>query len=414
MKKIKSKYLLLIFPFLIILGFSLPNNKILELAKSIEIYASVLKELDKFYAEEIQPKELVENSIESMLEGLDPYTSYYPEEEIDNYLALTTGKYEGIGIVLNIVDKKFYVFDVEEGSPAEKANLHIGDQIIKVNNEEISGLSQSEVNRLIAGKSGTKIELTVQSIENQEIRAFDISRSTIHLKNIHYYQLLDEETGIIDLNEFNHEASNEFKNAFLDLKKQGMKKLIIDLSSNPGGLLTQAVEICNYFIPKNKKVVVTKGKREEWNNTYFTINNPLDETIPIIIIIDPNTASASEILAGVLQEYDRALILGQKSYGKGLVQITRDLPYRTKIKLTTARYYLPSGRCIQKINYFNSEITDTTLNYQTQNGRPLTNTGGISPDFQTVAKNFLPFFQFLVEKDLIFKYTLQNFKNEKD
>lgn len=410
----KFRYFLILIPLILILSFSGPDNRLLAIARNIEIFGSVMKELDKFYVEDIDPKKLVENALKGLLEGMDPYSKFYPEEEMDEYLMMTTGKYEGVGLVLEIVDKKFFVFDIEEESPAEKANIHIGDEITEVNDQAIKGLSQSEVNKLMGGESGSTLTLAVKSIFNQKISKVSLIRNTIQLKNIQFYQLLDNQIGYIYLKEFNLEAAQEFKAAFLDLKKQGMQKLVVDLSSNPGGLMNQAITISNYFLPKNRLVVSTKGKRPEWNNAYSTLSNPLDEHIPLAIIIDKNTASAAEIFAGVMQEYDRAIIIGQKSFGKGLVQITRDLPYRTKLKMTTARYYLPSGRCIQKIDYFNSKEADTNKVYQTKAGRILTNNGGINPDIKTNSTLYQPFFQFLVEEDMFFNYSLEEFKNIKD
>lgn len=410
----KFRYFLILIPLILILSFSGPDNRLLAIARNIEIFGSVMKELDKFYVEDIDPKTLVENALKGLLEGMDPYSKFYPEEEMDEYLMMTTGKYEGVGLVLEIVDKKFFVFDIEEESPAEKANIHIGDEITEVNDQAIKGLSQSEVNKLMGGESGSPLTLAVKSIFNQKISKVSLIRNTIQLKNIQFYQLLDNQIGYIYLKEFNLEAAQEFKAAFLDLKKQGMQKLVVDLSSNPGGLMNQAITISNYFLPKDRLVVSTKGKRPEWNNVYSTLSNPLDEHIPLVLIIDKNTASAAEIFAGVMQEYDRAVIIGQKSFGKGLVQITRDLPYRTKLKMTTARYYLPSGRCIQKIDYFNSKEADTNKVYQTKAGRILTNNGGINPDIKTNSTLYQPFFQFLVEEDMLFNYSLEEFKNIKD
>lgn len=413
MKKNK-KYLFLIFPILIVLGINAPNTRILELAKNIEIYASILKELDKLYVEEIDPKKLVETSINQMLETMDPYTNYYPEDEVDNFLTLTTGKYEGIGIVLDRIEDEFFIVGVEKEGPADLAGLKFGDQITQVGDQDIFGKMHSEVNKLIAGKAGTNVRLKIKSLNGIGSHIVEIKRSTIHLKNINNYQIIGDQIGYIDLNEFNHESAQEFKSAFLELKNQGMKKLIIDLSSNPGGLLTQAVEISNLFIPKNNFIVETKGKRKEWNSRYYTNNEALDETIPLAIIINANSASASEILAGAIQDYDRGLIIGQKSFGKGLVQITRDLPYRTKIKLTTARYYIPSGRCIQKVDYFEHENNLDTTKFISKNGRILENSGGISPDIVVKGKEYKSFYQFIMENKLALKFSFLKYPDYQD
>ena len=374
-------------------------DRLFDLAKNLDIYASVIKELNQFYVDPIDPNKVVKNSIDGMLDQLDPYTVYYPEEDLDEFNTLTTGKYEGIGIRASWVDKAYYITYVDENSPALHAGLQIGDQIISINGTKIS--EDSDPGELIKGPKDSKLVAEIKRGDSP--LTLRINRSTVQIKNVSYAGMIRPGIGYIELEEFNQSATKEMKAALIQMKKEGMKKLILDLRNNPGGLLTQAIDICNLFLDKETTIVSTRGKLKEWNATYKALNPSWDTALPILVLINQNSASAAEIVAGVLQDYDRATIVGQRSFGKGLVQVTRDLPYRAKIKITTAKYYIPSGRCIQAIDY--SENKDTTKQeFKTRNGRKVNAGGGIEPDVFVGRPQANSLTQQLMKERIFFQY----------
>jgi carboxyl-terminal processing protease len=374
-------------------------DQLFDLAKNLDIYASVIKELNQFYVDPIDPTKVVTNSIDGMLDQLDPYTVFYPEEDLDEFTTLTTGKYEGIGIRASWVDKNYYVTYVDESSPALNAGLQIGDQILSINGNPIT--DESDPGLLIKGPKDSK--LVAQIKRGDASLSLTINRSTVQIKNVGYAGIIRPGIGYIELEEFNQSATKEMKAALVQLKKEGMKKLILDLRNNPGGLLTQAVDICNLFLDKETTIVSTKGKLKEWNATYKALNPSWDTSMPLLVLINQNSASAAEIVAGVLQDYDRATIVGQRSFGKGLVQVTRELPYRTKIKITTAKYYIPSGRCIQAIDYSGNKDT-TKQEFKTRNGRKVNAGGGIEPDVIVGRPQAPSLIQQLVRERIFFQY----------
>jgi carboxyl-terminal processing protease len=375
------------------------SDQLFDLAKNLDIYASVIKELNQFYVDPIDPNKVVKNSIDGMLDQLDPYTVYYPEEDLDEFNTLTTGKYEGIGIRASWVDKGYYITYVDENSPALQAGLQIGDQLLSINGVKIT--EDSDPGQLIKGPKDSK--LSAEILRGEEKLSLTVQRSTVQIKNVGYSGIIRPGIGYIELEEFNQSATKEMKAALLQLKKDGMKHLILDLRNNPGGLLTQAVDICNLFLDKETPIVSTRGKLKEWNATYKALNPSWDNSIPMVVLINQNSASAAEIVAGVLQDYDRAMIVGQRSFGKGLVQVTRDLPYRAKIKITTAKYYIPSGRCIQAIDY--SENKDTVKQeFKTRKGRKVNAGGGIEPDVLVGRPQANSLIQQLLKERIFFQY----------
>jgi carboxyl-terminal processing protease len=401
------------------LAFTKPGDRFFDIAKNLDIYATVFKELNTFYVDEVDPKKATETSIEALLKSFDPYTVYYPEDEIDDFLQMTTGKYQGIGIILSEINQTQRITFIEENSPAHRAGLGIGDQILAINGTRLQDTPETEPAVLMKGAAGTNVNIEVLQVGKSTPQIFSIKRETVQIKNVVNTAIIQPGVGYILLEDFNASASKEVKNAIVELKKQGMKELILDLRNNPGGLLTQAIDICNLFLPKGTKIVETRGKVEEWNKSYLALNQAIDTETPIVVLINNRTASAAEIVAGVLQDYDRAVILGQKSYGKGLVQVTRDLPYRTKMKITTAKYYIPSGRCIQALDYQHKNADGSAKAFQdssaktfyTKNGRKVVDGGGILPDQVNDKKALSHFAQALLKQDMFFLFASEYHAN---
>lgn len=398
--------------FVCVLALNSPGDRFFEIAKNLDIYASVFKELNKFYVDEVNPNQAVKTSIDALLKSFDPYTVFYPEDELEDFLTMTTGKYQGIGIILAEINQTFRISFIEENSPALKAGLGIGDQIIAVNGIALSDKPEADPSKLLRGQSGTKILVKVLKNGQTTPQEISINRETVQIKNVVYSGIIQPGVGYILLEDFNASAAKELKNALQSLKQAGMKKLILDLRENPGGLLTQAVDICNLFLPKDSEVVSTRGKVEEWNKTYNALNPSTEPELPLIILINNHSASASEIVAGVMQDYDRAVLIGQKSFGKGLVQVTRDLPFRTKMKITTAKYYIPSGRCIQAIDYQHRNPDGSAValkdsnskTFYTKNHRKVVDGGGITPDISVEKLSTSPFTNALQKQHMIFLY----------
>ena len=396
----------------LLLSFTKPADRFFEIAKNLDIYATVFKELNTYYVDEVDPKKSIETSIEALLKSFDPYTVYYPENEIDEFLQMTTGKYQGIGIVLSEINQSHRISFIEENSPAHHAGLGIGDQIVRINGTLVRNTPETDPAILMKGSAGSTVQLEVLQVGQNTTKSFSIKRETVQIKNVVNSAIIRPGIGYILLEDFNASATKEVKTALIDLKKQGMQKLILDLRNNPGGLLTQAIDICNLFIPKGAKIVETRGKVEAWNKSYQALNQAIDTETPIVVLINNRTASAAEIVAGVLQDYDRAVIMGQKSFGKGLVQVTRDLPYRTKMKITTAKYYIPSGRCIQALDYKNKNADGSAKVFQdsaakvfyTKNGRKVVDGGGILPDQAIEKKPLSAFASALLAKDMFFLF----------
>ncbi|MCS6821295.1 MAG: S41 family peptidase [Microscillaceae bacterium] len=387
-------------------------DKYFDIAKNIDIFVTLYKEVNNYYVDEINPNTLMKTGIDAMLKSLDPYTSYIPEDEIEDYRTMTTGQYGGIGALVGNRNGKIIITLPYEGFPAHKAGLRVNDEIVKIGDLTVTGKQTSDVSKLLKGQAGTKVKITVKKFGKNTTEEIELTRETIKLKNVPYYRMVADDIGYLQLTDFTMNASREVKNAVEDLKAQGAKKIIIDLRGNPGGLLNEAVNIANLFIPKDAEVVKTKGKIAEWNKTYKAMQAPLDTEIPLAVLINGRSASASEIVAGVIQDYDRGVLIGQRTFGKGLVQSTRPLSYNSQVKITTAKYYIPSGRCIQAIDYTHrkpdgtaGKIADSLRSaFKTKNGRTVYDGAGLEADIPIEAKKSSPIVTALRGKDLLFEY----------
>lgn len=395
-------------------GFASGDSRSFQLAKNIDIFNSIVKELDLFYVDSIDPNKTIREGIDAMLYSLDPYTNYFPEEDQSELEQMLKNSYGGIGSVItwNAKLKRSMIAEPYEGMPAAEVGLKPGDILLEIDGEDLLGKNNQEVSEMLRGQVGTSFKLKVQRPGQKKTMEFDIVRRSIQLPIIPYYGMLDNNVGYISLSTFSGNPSKEFKQAFLDLKKQGITSLVIDLRNNTGGLLDEAVKIANYFLPRGETLVTTKGKLEQSSNMYKTLREPLDLDIPLAVLVNSVTASSSEILAGSLQDLDRAVIIGNRTFGKGLVQTTRPLPYGGTIKITTSKYYIPSGRCVQAIDYTHrnedgsvGRIPDSlTTVFHTRAGRVVRDGGGVTPDIEVEAEKLPNILFYLVNDNLIFDY----------
>lgn len=391
----------------------IPVDKYSELAKNIEIFTSLYRELNSYYVDELDPNIVMKYAIDGMLENLDPYTEYIPSSEIDEYQFQTTGKYGGIGATISEVDGKVIIRQPYEGSPSQKTGLLPGDIILEVDDLSVNNKNSEDIRQLLRGQPNTPVTLKVKRAITGEVLTFKFNREEINIGNVPYYGMLKGDVGYIKLDQFTENAGQNVANALKDLKsKSTLKGIILDLRGNPGGLLHEAVAICNIFIDKGLEVVETKGKVKDVNNKYNTQNKAIDTETPLVVMINGGSASASEIVSGVIQDYDRGIVIGQTTFGKGLVQITRPLPYKSRLKVTTYKYYIPSGRCIQAVDYSNRNeegeapvIPDSLRKvFYTKMGRPVKDGAGIEPDIIMEPESYAPISLSLYTKDLFFDY----------
>ena len=385
-----------------------------EVIRSIEILDQIFENLEKYYVDDIEAGNLSKTAIDAMLKELDPYTVYYHESNIEDYQLMTTGQYGGIGALIRKMDDYVYISEPYEGNPAQKSGLLAGDKILEIDGKSMKSKSTEEVSSSLKGPKGTKVSILVQRNHGEE-KTISFERDEIKLQDVPYSGIISDGTGYIKLNSFTQTASAEVINAFKQLKSEGMEKLVLDLRGNGGGLLIEAVRIVNMFVPKNQLVVTTKGRVVEENRTYKTMGEPIDLNIPLIILIDEGSASASEIVAGTIQDLDRGIIIGNTSYGKGLVQRTFDMDYGSKIKLTIAKYYTPSGRCVQRLEYYDKdegskpfEIADSLVKkFKTQNGRDVIDGRGIEPDVAVDLKEYSRLTATIFRENLVFNYATE-------
>ena len=389
------------------------TEDLFEVSKNMDIFTSLFKEVNLYYVDDTKPGALIKTASDAMLQSLDPYTEYYTENDIEDYKIVTTGQYGGIGAAVREVKDKVIITEPYENSPAMKAGLKAGDVITQINDVVVKGKTSDEISKLMKGQSGTSVKLLVERPGAAKSIEFNIIREEIKVKDVPYFGMLNAEVGYIKLTGFTPTAASEVKAALLKLKTENnCKAVVLDLRDNPGGLLTQAVDIVNLFVEKGVDVAVTKGRAKEWTQAFKTVNNPIDLTIPLAVIVDRNSASASEIVSGSLQDLDRAIIIGQRTYGKGLVQQTKPLIYNAQLKITVAKYYIPSGRCIQALDYTHrnedgsvDHVPDSLITaFKTRNGRIVYDGAGVLPDIQTESQTMSEITYVLISKNYIFDY----------
>lgn len=412
MKTIKL-YLLVLLPALLLTIQSAAQNNSFEISKNLDIYATLLKELDKNYTDEINPADLTETAINAMLNTLDPYTVFIPESRTEDYKMLTTGQYGGIGALIHKKGEFVYISEPYKDFPADKAGLKAGDRIIEINGQSTEGKSSSEVSEILKGQPGVEMELMIERYGEAKPLKIDIVRENIRIPNVPYFGMVDDHLAYIKLANFTPKAGNEVKKAFLKLKEENeVKGVVIDLRGNGGGLLNEAVSLVNIFVEKGTLVVSTKGKMVSRNTDHYTRFSPADTEIPVVVLVDGGSASASEIVAGSMQDLDRGVVIGEQTFGKGLVQNVIPLTYNTQMKVTVAKYYIPSGRCIQAIDYFHKDengdshkVPDSLIReFKTKNGRIVLDGKGIEPDINVEPAGFSNIAEALITKFLIFDY----------
>ena len=410
--------------FSVVLLFSLQakaQSNGFEVIKSLELMDQIYENLDLYFVDDVQPGKLSKVAIDAMLKELDPYTVYYAEANIEDYRLMTTGQYGGIGSLIKKADEYVYISEPYEGNPAQKSGLRAGDKILEVDGKTMFNKPSDQVSDALKGPKGTVVKILVERF-NEGNKLIEITRDEIKIPDVPYYGIIKEKVGYISLNSFTQTASEEVKKGIIAMQKEGMEQLILDLRGNGGGLLIEAVKIVNFFVPKDKVVVFTKGRVKEENHVYKTMEEPIALGLPLIVLIDEGSASASEIVAGSLQDLDRAVIIGEQSYGKGLVQRTYDLKYGSKVKITIAKYYTPSGRCVQRLEYYDKEsgakpkeISDSLLRkFKTQNGRDVIDGRGIDPDLAIEKEDLSQFSALLFSKNIFFNYATQFHANNKE
>jgi len=398
--------------FILALGTWSFKDDLFQISKNLDVFASVYKEVNINYVDDINSAKMIKTGVDAMLDGLDPYTEFVPESEIEDYkLHYVSTQYGGIGAGIFARNGKIYVSDVFSGFPAQKADIRPGDQLVKINDVDLDGKDNDQVGLLLKGAKGASIKLVVKREGNPAIEK-TLVRDEIKQPNVSYSGMVDGNMGYIKLDKFLENSADEVTSALTNIKKNNPNGIILDLRSNGGGILQEAVKIVNLFVPKDVEVVSQRGKIKEKNFTYSTVSNPMEPNLPLVVLVNSHSASASEIVAGSLQDMDRAIIIGQRSYGKGLVQQTFNLPYNSLVKITIAKYYVPSGRCIQELDYTHRKddgsvvkVADSLIHeFKTKNGRSVYDGSGIYPDIFVKQEHFANVTQALVGKLLIFDY----------
>ena len=415
-KKMKKKLKILLLACVLAVTSVLSvgfTDSYFEIAKHLDIFTSLYKELNAFYVDETDPGKLMKKGIDEMLKSLDPYTTYIPESEIEDFRFMTTGQYGGIGAIITKRDEYVYISEPYEDYPAQKAGLIAGDKILEINGKSAKGKTTEEVSKILKGQPNTSVTLLIERKALKTPFEVTFKREKVSVKSVPYSAYIDEGIGYIKLRSFTKDCGKHVKEAIQQLNKEAkLNGLILDLRNNPGGLLNESVEIVNLFVEKGEEVVSTKGKIKSWEKKYIAKSNPLDTEVPLVILINSASASASEIVSGSIQDLDRGVIIGQRSYGKGLVQQTRKLSYNSQLKLTVAKYYIPSGRCIQALDYSNrnddgsvGKIPDSLMTeFKTRNGRKVFDGGGINPDIVIASEELGSIIMALFKERLFFDY----------
>ncbi len=416
MKKFKKVLLITGLVAALFVPIAFTNSSYFEISKNLDIFTTLYKELNTYYVDTLNPEKLMHAGINQMLDGLDPYTDYIPESEQDDYRTQITGQYGGIGAVIGTRGDWVVVSEPYEGFPAEKAGLRAGDAILSIDGKDAKNYKPDQVSAMLKGKPGTEVQVKLRrKLKGDKEEDFTVKmvREEIKIKNVPYFGMLNDHIGYIRLSGFTGRAGAEVKNALESLEtNHHIKGLVFDLRGNPGGLLNEAINVANVFVDKNIQIVSTRGKIEEWNKSFSTSNEPVDLKIPMVVLADGGSASAAEIVSGSLQDLDRAVIIGQKTFGKGLVQSTRPLPYNAQLKITMAKYYIPSGRCIQALNYAERNADGSAVRtpdslkvaFKTKNGRKVFDGGGIDPDIALEPEKYARITISLITKNLISDY----------
>ncbi len=412
----KKKVIIPTFAVIILVVGSSFKSDFFEIAKQIEIFTTLFKELNMNYVDETNPAELMDTAIKNMLNDLDPYTKFLNEQDVEAYKINNAGEYSGIGSTVRSFKDKLVIIEPYKGYPADKAGLKAGDEIIKIGDVNVSDFDDN-ASELLKGANNTAVEVTYK--RQGEVKTTRITRGAVEVDAVPFYKMIDDKTGYIVLAKFNAKASSQTKAALIDLQGKGAQSIILDLRGNPGGLLSEAIEVTNLFIDKGELIVTTKSKVKKFNREYKTKNKPVDTEIPLVILVNGSSASASEIVSGGLQDLDRAVIMGARSFGKGLVQRPLRLTYGTQLKVTISRYFTPSGRCIQSLDYWNRDennkaVRNTTFNeFKTRNGRKVEDGGGVLPEIEIEAVQANPLTTALLNNNVIFDYaTDYYYKNQ--
>ena len=411
-KKIRWYYIVIAFGILGLFSFKTTSTNYFEISKNLDIFATLFREVNTYYVDDVDAGKLIKKAIDEMLESLDPYTNYISEAEAEDFRFQMTGQYGGIGSMVGTQNNQVVITEPYEGFPAQKADLRAGDIILEIEGKSTQNKTTTDISKMLKGQPGTQVKLLIQR-EGEGTLTKTLTREEIQLKNVPYVGMINENTGYIRLASFTQNAGKEVRDAMIELKKNtNLKSVILDVRGNPGGLLHESINIVNVFVPQGVEVVSTKGKVKEWDKSYKSLNQPVDAELPMVVLTNRGSASASEIVSGSIQDLDRGVVIGQKTYGKGLVQSTRPLTYNAQLKVTTAKYYTPSGRCIQALDYShrNSDgsvgsVPDSLKKeFKTKSGRKVFDGGGVDPDLVNKQADYSKITESLIINQLIFDY----------